>query len=270
MQIHRFYLSPQDFDFNQGPISEGTEFTLPPTEARYGVLVLRLKKGSQIVLSCHLGSAKGLVIEATMTPKPILKARLLAPFSLKVPQNAPILALSLLRPGPFDWAVEKAVELGCGNLVPLIAKRTRTQDLDALGKDKKLARWQKIMQSALKQSERDNLMEISEPLPLEGFLSSLEPIKIDEPSILIGSKPLEAPRINPNPRLLLDPNGVPFPKELSGTPLLLVGPEGGFSQEEKEDIKAKGFIGVSLGPFILRSETCALAALTASLLAQTP
>jgi 16S rRNA (uracil1498-N3)-methyltransferase len=117
-------------------------------------------------------------------------------------------------------------------------------------------------------------MEISPPMTLTSFLESIaakvniiahkeKPISRDAPSS--PKAPLEIDDTHPitRPRLLLDPLGDPFPKELESPPIFLVGPEGGFTQEEKEAILAKDFIPVSLGPYVLRAETASLAALAA-------
>jgi 16S rRNA (uracil1498-N3)-methyltransferase len=264
MQLRRLSISTPDSTITQKPTPVGQIITIPPSEARRALVVLRLKKGEEVTLISNWGTALGRIIACSKTPKPNMEVELLTPFTMEITNSQPILALALLRPGPFDWAVEKAVELGCGKLVPLITSRTRTQDLDGNREANKLLRWQKILQSALKQSERSSPMEISPPITLESFLDPLKPITIEKGP----SQAKEAIKAAPKPpRLLLDPKGDPFPKELALSPILLIGPEGGFTVEEKEEIKAASFIPVSLGPHILRAETCALAALAACLIA---
>jgi 16S rRNA (uracil1498-N3)-methyltransferase len=148
----------------------------------------------------------------------------------------PTLALPLIRPGRFDWALEKAVELGARELWPFTPARGRAKGPG----EAKPARWLRLAEEARKQCARADPMAVGPVLAWPGLLARAGEFA--------------------GPRLLMDPQGGKWPP-LSGEPLILVGPEGGFSDPEKAGLSELGFLPVALGPLALRTETAALAAL---------
>jgi 16S rRNA (uracil1498-N3)-methyltransferase len=145
------------------------------------------------------------------------------------------LALALIKGPRFDWAVEKATELGAAALVPLITLRSSPL---AQGEAKK-ARWARLSEEARKQCGRPWPMDITAPMGLESWLGG----------------PLA------EERLLLDPGGPFLPCEAGKPASLLVGPEGGLTGDEKELALGYGFRPFGLGSLTLRSETAAVATL---------
>ncbi|AMV36962.1 RsmE family RNA methyltransferase [Planctomyces sp. SH-PL62] len=144
----------------------------------------------------------------------------------------------------FDWLVEKAVELGVDRIVPLVTERSV---VDPRGS--KLERLRRTIVEASKQSGRSRLMELAPPEALPGFLRRPEGL-----------------------RLLADPSGAPFdawPAIQSGSTVrLVVGPEGGLTDEEVASAREAGWVPVRLASPILRIETAVLAG-AASILART-
>jgi 16S rRNA (uracil1498-N3)-methyltransferase len=144
-----------------------------------------------------------------------------------------------------DFIVQKATELGVSSIVPFITERTIVKVKD---EEKRVSRWQKIAKEAAMQSNRPDIPLIEQVRPFRDFIFSLDP----------------GPR-----NLLLFPweEGIqPIKEVLRAQPnveniIVLIGPEGGFSQAEADMAKEKGFQLVSLGPNILRTETAAVAAL---------
>jgi 16S rRNA (uracil1498-N3)-methyltransferase len=162
-----------------------------------------------------------------------------------------VLAQSLIRAKNMDLVVQKATELGVGEIIPVQAARSvaRLSGQNA----GKLARWRKIAAEAAKQSRRSSVPVIREPQP---FLSLLQ--------------------TSPGGRrfILCEEGGLKFREILASRPeqpgsvdgstvIVLVGPEGGWTAEEKGRALEQGFEPVSLGSCPLRSETAALAALGA-------
>ena len=141
----------------------------------------------------------------------------------------------------FDWIVEKATEIGVSEIVPVISKRSY-QKISVV-KDK-IPRWERVAVETLKQCGRHIPPKILPPLkielvePREGFLNLF---------------PFER---NGDNNLFEVLEKVPSPKGVN----LIVGPEGGFSAEEASMLIDKGFNPVSLGNFILKSETAAAVA----------
>ncbi|MDR1310169.1 MAG: 16S rRNA (uracil(1498)-N(3))-methyltransferase [Deltaproteobacteria bacterium] len=228
MRLPRFSLS------GQGPApGPGETVGLDQAQSRHACRVLRLKKGQAVELAGPWGLARGLVEEAG----PALTVRLSSPFESPeaTAGEGPVLALALIRAPRFDWAVEKAAELGAARLAPLITLRSNPS---ALGEAKR-RRWDRLAEEARKQCGRPRPMAIDAPLALSDFLG-------------LGL---------PGRRILLDPSGPLLSPGPPAPSCLLVGPEGGLTDGEKALALDSGFGPASLGPLRLRSETAALAAL---------
>ena len=225
---------------------------LDSAQSRHGLKSLRLEPGRAVELTGPWGLAPA-VVEGTkeIEGRKILLVRLTGPFEGFVPLidptlgdpalgglsfTGPTLGLALVKGPRFDWAVEKAAELGAAKLVPLLTERTASSSLTGQSKQ---SRWIRLAEEARKQCGRPSPMIVSEPMSLLYFIAS------DPPS----------------PKLLLDPDGEPFPAGQGGPGTFLIGPEGGFAKTEKSAILAAGFVSATLGGLRLKTETAALAAL---------
>jgi 16S rRNA (uracil1498-N3)-methyltransferase len=153
-----------------------------------------------------------------------------------------IVLLQGVSRGPrMDIVIQKATELGVMRIQPILAERSVVR-LDEEGASRKQEHWQRVAIAAAEQSGRSRIPEVAAPLRLEAALGSY-------PGMGTG--------------LLLDPEGRGA-RELAPpvSPVsLLIGPEGGFSDSESRLARDSGFIGLRLGPRILRTETAPLAAL---------
>jgi 16S rRNA (uracil1498-N3)-methyltransferase len=151
------------------------------------------------------------------------------------------LVQSLIKKDKFEWVVQKAVELGVQEIVPLITWRTEVRP-DEEGRERKLKRWEKIALEAFKQSARTRLPEIHEPKTLASFL--------EEPAADL--------------RFALDEGeGMDLRNLLKGLQVrscqLLVGPEGGWDERDRAVLREHEVTAVNLGRRILRAETCPIA-----------
>ena len=145
------------------------------------------------------------------------------------------LAFAPVKRAQTDWLVEKATELGAARLIPVITQRTIAERV-------KRERLEAIAIEAAEQCGRTRLPEIAEPVTLKQLLSTERTLYFADEN---GGKPA-ATSFKP------------------GAALILVGPEGGFTKEERVTIRAAPHaVPISLGPRILRAETAALAALAA-------
>jgi 16S rRNA (uracil1498-N3)-methyltransferase len=157
-----------------------------------------------------------------------------------------ILGQGLPKSDKMDWIVQKATELGVSSIVPLVTERTIVKIKD---EEKRVARWQKICREAAMQSDRPDIPMVEMIRPFRDFIFSLDP----GPQTLLlfpweeGTRPVK--------EVLQGKQGIE-------KVIVLIGPEGGFSQAEAESARAKGFHLVSLGPTILRTETAAIAVLS--------
>jgi 16S rRNA (uracil1498-N3)-methyltransferase len=213
------------------------EVFLAPDQARHGARVLRLAPGDPLEMTGPAGLAPAVVtvVQAGRDRHPPrLAVRLTGPWAGAETTPGPRLALALIQPQRFDWAVEKAVELGASSLMPFRAERGKP-GLAAAGRE---TRWRRLAEEARKQCGRPDGLTI---LPAAGFDDVLA---------------------QPGPGFFLSPVGRLEPPGLDpSAPLLVVGPEGGFSPAEEEALLASGFRPWSLGNTVLRAETAALAAL---------
>ena len=142
-----------------------------------------------------------------------------------------ILAMSLIKPSAFELALEKAVEVGVTRFIPMIAHRSNPTP------GRRTDRWVRIGIEAAKQSKRYYLPVIDEPAKFEHILDISAATKI----------------------VFAERGGGPLKSALAGSPALyLIGPEGGWTDEELEAARLKDFNLVGLGDTILRSETAAI------------
>ena len=156
-----------------------------------------------------------------------------------------ILAVALIKPAKFEWILQKAAELGVHEIVPL---KTRLSDIQIPG-DKiafRLERWDRIVREASKQCRRFEAPRVHAPQSFSDFLSG-EEISVCS-KFLFSEKSQEPWRLDPN--------------MLSDQVALCVGPEGGWEEGEIERARESGCRICSLGPWILRTETAAIAALS--------
>lgn len=154
-----------------------------------------------------------------------------------------------------DWVIQKATELGVAGVIPLLSARVivrpRTGRLPA-----QVARWQRIALEAAQQSEQWAVPSVSPPQNLTEFLARHCP---DSHRLFLTERATgQAPDLGPGQAL----TKVPLPSGSRPGLVIVVGPEGGWTQEERDRASAAGWTAVTLGPRILRAETAALAALS--------
>jgi 16S rRNA (uracil1498-N3)-methyltransferase len=154
------------------------------------------------------------------------------------------LAQGLPEGTKMDWIVEKAVELGAAGIVPLAAQRSVVR-LSGERADKRRAHWQGVVVSASEQCGRNRLAAVQ---PIQEFQRWL------------------GQDADGGVRILLSPRAdASLAAWTRATPArdvtLLVGPEGGFTDQEEDAARAAGALALSMGPRVLRTETAGLAAL---------
>jgi 16S rRNA (uracil1498-N3)-methyltransferase len=165
----------------------------------------------------------------------------------ELPANEPalrtMLLLSVVKFDSFEWAIEKATELGVSDIVPLAAARSEKGLLAAA--EKRSERWRKIIFEAAQQSRRVRLPSLR---PLIGSQEALSARK-DRLGVFLSERADAKP--------LRDA----FRGAASSEVILAVGPEGGWTDDEVALAIKEGFHEASLGGLILRTETAVVAAL---------
>jgi 16S rRNA (uracil1498-N3)-methyltransferase len=166
--------------------------------------------------------------------------------SRQFPNNESELKITLVqaisRGERMDYSLQKATELGVYCIQPLMCHRVEVR-LDEKRKAKRLAHWQGVVVSASEQCGRATIPDVTEPVSLQEWLRSST----------LGS------------RLILDPQAqtsLSSVAVINNAVSILVGPEGGFSDEEMELALKNGVTAVSLGPRVLRTESAGPAAIT--------
>lgn len=172
------------------------------------------------------------------------------------------LADCLPKQNKFDTIVEKATELGVDRLEPLISDRTIARPGNFRAKSK-LERWGRVAKEAAEQCARDTLPEIGNIRELADWLKEIKPTlgkfkdkKFDGKGALLLFF-YEKETADNLPEILHAYKNCDCDKNI----ILLIGPEGGFSEREAREIKAAGGVSVSLGKRILKTDTAALSAL---------
>ena len=222
--------------FIDRPLSEGMALVLDGPQANYLANVMRLKPGDPARLFDNRTGEW--LAEVTDAGKRSIALRLTT--KLREREAVPDLWLLFapIKKGPIDWLVEKATELGAARLQPVITHRTIVERTN-------IERLRAHTIEAAEQCDRTALPELAEPLKLAALLKDW-----DAARMLIFAD---------------ESGGAPLTQIAKpGPAAILIGPEGGFTPQERELIRATpGAVGVSLGPRILRAETAAAAAIAA-------
>lgn len=215
-------------------LGAGVEIMLQAKATHYLANVLRLKTGDRVRLfngrDGEWETAIAHICKKNLTLNAVRRLR------TQTPEPGPVLMFAPIKKHRMDFLVEKAVELGASVLFPVITRYTQHGKLN-------MDRLRAQVIEAAEQCERLTLPEVREPKPLLDAVSHTT-----GPLVLADEQGGGQPLANP---------------DIAGKPLtLLVGPEGGFSADERSRILALDqTLAVDLGPRILRAETAALAGL---------
>lgn len=229
------------------PLAAGRPLELPESAGAHLVRVLRLGPGAALSVFDGAGNEHDATIARVrgMRVDVDLGAR-------RDNRSEAALAVTLLqgisRAERMDWTVQKATELGVVRIVPLKTDHAVVR-IDAAAGEKKREHWRSIASSAAEQCGRAVVPHVESPTTLADYIAARR----------AGG--------DQAPGLLLDPDAPSGLRGLDAPPptglALLIGPEGGFSANEIRLASTHGFRPTRLGPRVLRTETAAVAALTA-------
>lgn len=226
------------------PLRVGDEIALPEGPATHLARVLRLGVGD----ACILFNGDSHDYAARIVAQGKRELRVAIESSTPVARESPlrlVLLQGIARGEKMDLILQKATELGVAEVRPLTSQRSEVK-LDEARAEKRLAHWRSVVSSACEQSGRAHVPHVAASVSLAAVLADLSAGGL---------------------RLILDPEG-----ELAFSTLeldamqpvmLAIGPEGGWSPNDREQLRAAGFRGLRLGPRILRTETAGLAAIAA-------
>ena len=248
------------------PLIPGALLDLPAGVARH-VQVLRLQPGDTITLFnggpgwADELPALGGEFDATVTRmgRSDVQVQVGAHHAVeREAARAVHLAVGMPANDRMDWLVEKATELGVASIQPLMTERSVLK-LTGERADKKVAHWQSVAVAACEQCGGNRVPRIHDVLSLTAWTraraAALTAASASQEQSLLLS-------LRPGTQALRDALN---PGQATGAVIFLSGPEGGLSASEEDAALACGFVPVTLGPRVLRSETAALAALMALL-----
>ena len=229
MRLSRFFID--------APLSLG-QHELPEAQAHYIGRVLRHAAGDAVQL--FDGSGQEYLGELIEVGKKAVRVELREQLAGQAESPLRIhLGQGLSRGERMDWAIQKATELGVGEITPIVSERCEVRLKDERA-DKRLAHWRQVAISACEQCGRTVLPVIHAPVSLVEWQA----------------------HVQAELKLVLHPVAAPLESHARPHSLaFLIGPEGGLSEAEVAQAKAAGFHAARLGPRVLRTETAPVVAL---------
>jgi 16S rRNA (uracil1498-N3)-methyltransferase len=234
MSVPRFFVA-------EG-LAAGARLPLPEALAHHAVRVVRMHQGDGLVLFDGTGGEWACTLETVTRDQVWVRVGAHSEAERESPL-AVILGQGISTGERMDYTLQKAVELGATAIQPLATLRSVVR-LDVGRAERKRVHWQQVVAAACEQSGRNRVPTVGEVTDLARWLA----------------------HVSGSMRLLLDPDANTRLHDLQppqGEVVLLAGPEGGFDDKERQAAHAAGFTAVRLGPRVLRTETAALAALSA-------
>ncbi|WP_108461994.1 16S rRNA (uracil(1498)-N(3))-methyltransferase [Devosia naphthalenivorans] len=219
-------------------LAEGAELTLGKEQSLYLAAVLRKVVGDEVVL--FNGRDGAWLTRLTSDSKKSVTLQLVERIAAQTPPSDLWYGFAPLKTERLDYVIQKATEMGAGTIQPVITKFTQVNRL----------KHERLVANAIEAAEQCEVLSVPEVLPettldrlIDGWDTERRLILADEGEA--SSSPVE------------------ILSALKGQKIgLLIGPEGGFSPEERERLRALPYaVPISLGPRILRADTAAVAAL---------
>lgn len=251
MARRRFYVLPGNID--------GSVATLSADETHHLMHVLRMTPGDTAFVFDGCGNEYKCSFRSFRDSQAVLD---IEDGSLSDIVESPVdltLAQALAKGEKFDFIIQKATELGVTRIAPLLTRYADVR-LDDQQVSRRLERWRRISLEAIKQCGRRQLVEIAAPRTVRDFVAAARQ-----------SEPRDHHRLPSGTDLILllfnERGGVALTDALaniakSSPVVALVGPEGGWSDDEFELLAEFGCKSVTLGPRVLRTETAAVVAIT--------
>ena len=234
MRISRVYI--------EADLATGRVLELSPEAAAYVGRVLRLRSGDPLVLFNGHGGEFEAMVGAGSRGRFLVEVGAHRDLERESPL-AITLGLGVSRGERMDYGLQKAVELGVAEVVPLLTERCVVQ-LDRERAVTRLTHWRRVMASACEQCGRNRVPRLGEITGIADWLETVAAVR----------------------RLVLSPVAATALADLpppEGPVVLLVGPEGGLAPVEVALAERAGFTPLRLGPRVLRTETAVVAALAA-------
>lgn len=227
--------------YQPGDYACGQSLELSPQAVQHVAVVLRMQPGQRITLFSGDNREFDCLIEDVRKKQVVVRVTAVKDQDRESPLSIH-LAQAISKGESMEWVMQKSVELGVSSITPLITDFCAVKlDKDRIAK--KLHQWQHIVISACEQSGRNVIPRVQDPVYFDDYVK----------------------KAKETVKLILHPYGQKRWKDysLQGKDLsLVIGPEGGLSEEEVKFACQHDFLPLSLGPRILRAETATIAALS--------
>lgn len=214
---------------------ENNNFSLSENDSYHITKVMRMKEEDKIEIVYKEKLYLSKIIELV----PVVKAKIIEEIEINNELSINVtIVQSLVKEQKMDYILQKTTELGVSEIIPYMATRSLIK-LDNK-QDKKIERWQKIVKEAAEQSKRNTIPTVTNAMTLSNL------VNLSDYDIKFICSTNETSQ---NIKKVLS--------NLSGSVriLFVIGPEGGFTEEEERRLIENGFISLSLGNSILRTET---------------
>ncbi|ERS91010.1 16S rRNA methyltransferase [Marinobacter sp. C1S70] len=226
--------------FTDSPLAVGSQCQLDDNAANHVGRVLRMQAGQALLLF----NGDGQDYRATITEAGKKHVQVDVTEASENETESPlrvILAQTLSKGDRMDYAVQKAVEMGVSEIVPLTTERCEVK-LKGDREDKRLRHWQQVAISAAEQCGRARVPEVQPVMTVQQWLEHAQACDL---------------RVVLHHRTEQSLNTLEKPSSIA----LMIGPEGGLTAEEIALAEDNGFLPVALGPRVLRTETAPVAAI---------
>lgn len=210
------------------------KFYLSLEDRHHIVNVMRMKVGEEIEIVCQ----RKLFIAKIITLGKEVVTEIISEEVIKENKKPTvIIAQAILKEQKMDYILQKTTEIGIDTIIPITTERTLIKPDKK--EDTKIARWQRIVKEASEQSKRLTIPTIDKIANLDYLIS----LKFDKKYIC---------SVNEKNKTI---KSILQKVDINDTILFVIGPEGGFSEKEEEKLLKNGFLAISLGNNVLRSET---------------
>ncbi|AIQ13975.1 RsmE family RNA methyltransferase [Paenibacillus durus] len=240
--MQRYFVSPENF--GEGSVSIGGE------DARHIARVMRGKAGDKLIVSD--GVSREALAEIALIGEGVVTVSIIENMPMtQEPRVKITVAQSLPKGDKMEIVIQKCTEIGAAAFLPFLSERTIVQ-YDERKESKRLERWRKIAKEAAEQAHRNIVPEVAAPLPWKQLLKAVN--RYD--AVYFCYEKEEGLQL----RSAVAPWAAQLGTADKASVLVIVGPEGGFSENECREAEEAGAVSVGLGKRILRCETAGMVA----------
>ncbi len=243
IKVQRYFVSQEQF--------KGDTVEITGEDARHIAKVMRGKEGDTFIVSD--GREREALVEIRSIDQGVVTTAVVEMLAMtQEPRVKVTIAQSLPKGDKMETVIQKCTEIGAAAFVPFLSERTIVQ-YDAKKEEKRIVRWSKIAKEAAEQSHRNRVPEVGFPIHWKKLLASFSAYD----AVYFCYEKEHGLQLRDAVKPWIEKTGAAADQQV----LLIVGPEGGFSEEECRAAEEAGAVSIGLGRRILRCETAGMVAL---------